>query len=425
MKGASVSFQNIFHERQSRRTLLKHLGMTAGASIGLGTGLLTSLGTALAWSNPIKHIIILCQENRTFDNYFGYYAHAGQYGVPAGFSVPGGIFGGRTSPYHFPTRITPDILHDWSAIHSEWDEGKMDGFYYTDGLLTMGYYDGSDLPYYYALANSFTLCGNYFCYLLGPTEPNRIGLWAGTSGGNTSNNINQGSLEWPTIADLLELYGISWKCYNLGLGTGVMEGFNSLAYFTQWQNDPHLNHFEAEYYADLDNNTLPQVSFLITQFLICEHPPTDIRWGQSAVSKLINALIASSSWTSSAFILTYDEGGGFFDHVAPPQVDAYGMGFRVPTLVISPWARRGYVAGNLYEHSSTLKFIETTFGLPTLASVNHLFDAQTPGTNNDAANGAPYGPPAPPRDGLPQIGNLYEVFDFSQNPSYYPSLPNA
>src|SRR5258708_15896184 len=164
-------FENHFHERQSRRAALKKLGMAVGAELGIGTGLFSSLGTTFASSNPIKHVVILCQENRTFDHYFGYYARAGQYGVPAGFSVPGGILGGRTSPYHLPSRITPDISHSWSDIHKEWDNGQMDGFYHTDGLLSMGYYNQSDLPHYYALADNFTLCGNYFCYLLGPTTP--------------------------------------------------------------------------------------------------------------------------------------------------------------------------------------------------------------------------------------------------------------
>lgn len=425
MKGFSMRFPNAFQQRQSRRAVLKKLSMAAGACVGLGTGLFSSIGAALASSNPIKHILILCQENRTFDHYFGYYANAGQYGVPSGFSVPGGVLGGRTSPYHLPTPITTDISHSWSDIHKEWDNGQMDGFYHTDGLLSMGYYKRSDLTYYYALADTFTLCGNYFCYLLGPTTPNRLALWSGTSGGNTSNNVSQGSLNWPTIADLLDQYGISWKCYNLGIGTGTLEGFNGLSFFSKWQNDHRLSYLEEDYYEDLNNNTLPQVSFLITESLICEHPPSDIHWGQTAVSKIINALIASRSWTSSAFVLTYDEGGGFFDHVAPPQVDAYGLGFRVPTLVVSPWVKRGFVAGTLYEHSSTLKFIEATFGLPTLASLNHQFDQQTPGTNNDAANGASSGPPAPPRDGLGQLGNLYEIFDFTQNPNYYPALPSV
>jgi phospholipase C len=104
-------------------------------------------------------------------------------------------------------------------------------------------------------------------------------------------------------------------------------------------------------------------------------------------------------------------------------VDAYGLGFRVPTLIISPYARRGYVSGQLYGHSSILKFIERRFGLPTLASVNHQFDTSTPGDNNDAANGQASGPPAPPHDGLPYIGDFSEAFDFSQDPNYHPSLP--
>ena len=105
------------------------------------------------------------------------------------------------------------------------------------------------------------------------------------------------------------------------------------------------------------------------------------------MSDVINDLMSSSSWKSSALFLTYDEGGGFFDHVAPPQVDAYGLGMRVPMLVVSPYAKRGYVSGHLYEHSSILKFIERRFALPSLASINHKFDTSTPGTNNDAANG--------------------------------------
>ena len=141
------------------------------------------------------------------------------------------------------------------------------------------------------------------------------------------------------------------------------------------------------------------------------------------MAKVINALIASRLWTSSALFLVYNEGGGFFDHVAPPQVDAYGMGVCVPALVISPYAKRGYVSGHVYEHTSILKFIERRFGLPALASVNHQFDVGTPGQHNDAANGKEIGPPAPPRDNLPQVGDFLEAFDFSQNPGYYPRLP--
>jgi len=308
----------------------------------------------------------------------------------------------------------------------------MNGFYTTDGREALGYYDGSDLPYYYALADAFTLCGNYFCYQLGPTLPNRIALWAGTSGGVTSaTKIPAGSLDFPTIVDLLDAHHVSWKCYNLGLGLGSfpeVEFLNALPLFKRWQSDQRLHYPAADFYNDVSSGTIPQVTFLITDAFISEHPhinpSLNIQSGQKAMAKVINALIASRLWTSSLLFLTYDEGGGYFDHVAPPRVDTYGMGMRVPTLVISPWVKRGYVSGHLYEHSSILKFIERRFGLPTLASINHQFDSSTPGRYNEAARGNESGPPAPPRDGLAHTGNFYEVLDFSQDPNYHPSLPS-
>ncbi len=417
-----------FNTRQTRRKALRNLGILAGAGLSIDAGIRAVSRVAASMPgnnvNPIDHVLVACQENRSFDHYFGYYPRAGRFGVPANYSQPDGN-GGTVTPHHNFFPITGDNSHTWQDIHKEWDNGKMDGFYTTDGSNALGYYDGSDLPYYYALANAFTLCGNYFCSLLGPSNPNRFYLMSGTCGGNTTNNGDRGSFDWPTIADLLDQYHISWKCYNLGLGTGTsLEDFNILVYFKKWQNDARLMFTEDDYQNDLANGTLPQVSFLITEALISEHPPADIQMGQHKMADVINALIGSSSWQSSALFFTYDEGGGFFDHVAPPQVDAYGLGIRVPTVVVSPYARRGYVSGQLYEHSSILKFIERRFGLPTLASVNHQFDTSTPGTNNDAANGKPTGPAAPPRDGLARIGDFYEAFDFSQNPDYYPSLPS-
>lgn len=417
-----------FTIRQSRRRALRNLGLLAGSGLAIDAGIVAArnAGATVLQSDaatPIKHVLIACQENRTFDTYFGYYPRAGKFGVPANYSQPDGN-GGSVSPHHNFLPLSQDPAHTWQAIHSEWGRGAMDGFYTTDGSSALGYYDGSDLSYYYGLADSFTLCGNYFCSLLGPSTPNRLYLAAATCGGNTTNSVNRGSLDFPTIVDLLDAHHISWKCYNLGTGTGSsLEDFNILVYFKRWQNDPRISFTEDDYQQDLGAGTLPQVSFLITEALVSEHPPADIQMGQHKMAEVINALIHSSSWQSSALFFTYDEGGGFFDHVAPPQVDAYGLGFRVPMLVISPYARRGYVSGHLYEHSSILKFIARRFGLPTLASVNHEFDTSTPGTNNDAANGQASGPPAPPRDGLSQIGDFLEVFDFTQDPNYYPQLP--
>ncbi len=417
-------------QKYSRRRVLQQLGMLAGVSLALDACTAPSALAAMPDPDriliPIDHILIACQENRSFDEYFGYYPKAGTFGVPANYSQPDGN-GGSVTPQHYFLPFSLDLSHTWQAIHSELDNGAMDGFVTTDGSGAMDYYDGSDLPYYYALADAFTLCGNYFCSQLGPTMPNRLALWTGTSGGNTTNSVTAGNLDWPTIVELLDAHKVTWKCYNLGLGTGSstssLESFNPLAFFKRWQNDPRLQFKEDDYNNDLQAGTLPQVSFLITEDLISEHPLSDIQMGQKKMAQVINALIASSAWKRSALFLTYDEGGGYFDHVAPPQVDAYGLGFRVPTLVVSPWTKRGYVSGQLYEHSSILKFIERRFRLPSLASVNHQFDTSTPGQNNDAANGNPTGPAAPPRDGLAKLGDFYEAFDFSQDPNYYPSLP--
>jgi phospholipase C len=422
-----MDLQQYFDQRQSRRKVLRQFGMLVGMSLALDAcssndPLQTSTSTTL---DPIQHVIIACQENHTFDMYFGYYPRAGKFGVPGNYSQPDGS-GGTVKPHHFPSPTSADIDHTWQSIHSEWNHGAMDGFVTTDGPGTLGYYDGFDLAYYYALGDSFTLCGNYFCSILGPTLPNRLALMAGTAGGNTNDGLEAGSLDYPTIVDLLDAAHVSWKCYNLGQGTGStppLSHYNALNYFKKWNSDPRLQFKEKDYNEDLLAGTLPQVSFLITEGGISEHPSDNILKGQQKMAQVIHALMDSSAWKNSVLFLTFDEGGGFFDHVAPPRVDAYGLGFRVPTLIISPYARRGYFSGQLYGHSSILKFIERRFGLPSLASVNHQFDTSTPGNNNDAANGQALGPPAPPHDGLPHIGDFSEAFDFSQDPNYHPSLP--
>jgi len=425
--------QLYFEMRQSRRRVLQQLGALAGIGLALDAcGSTPSTQTSLT-STPagpgsiesIKHIVIACQENRTFDTYFGFYEKAGNFGIPAGYSQPDGK-GGKVTPHKFHIYDTKDIVHSWQTIHQEWNNGKMDGFYITDGASSLGYYDRSDIPYYYGLADNFTLCGNYFCYQLGPTLPNRLALWAGTTGGITQNHkLAQGSLDFPTIIDLLEDHGISWKFYNLGLlglgSTPELEFINTMPYFKRWYQDKRLHYRESDLFNDMKAGALPQVTFVISAAFYSEHPPLNIILGEKKMASVINALIQSPIWKSSAFFMTYDEGGGYFDHVPPPQLDAHGPGMRVPMFVVSPWAKRGYLSGQLYEHNSILKFIERRFSLPSLASVNNRFDSSTPAFNNDAAKGNS-GPPAAPRDGLAQLGDFYEAFDFTQNPNYYPKL---
>jgi phospholipase C len=162
---------------------------------------------------------------------------------------------------------------------------------------------------------------------------------------------------------------------------------------------------------DARSGRLPQVSSVIPSFArgLDEHPPADVSVGMQLQQELITAVRQSPQWQSSAFLLTCDEHGGFFDHVAPPQIDAFGLGVRVPLWVVSPNAKKGPIETSLpAEHTSTLKFLERLHGLPTLASRDHLFDAATP-TGGDYETG---GAPAPPRDGRADISDLFDCFDF-------------
>jgi phospholipase C len=408
------------HGVQSRRRFLRRLGATGAAALlaPLVPGVVTRRGIAAptrAATTPIQHVIIASQENRAFDHYYGFNPAvvASGYGVPDGFGQPDGQ-GGTVFPYLLQSPRSPDPAHQWDEIHAEWNDGQMDGFYTTNGLAALGYYDGSDLAYYYSLVDQFTLCANYFCSLLGGTLPNRLYLCSATSGGNTANAIKPGSLTYPMILDLFAESGITWKNYRTGLGAEVGQD-DAMVLFANWVRDPRLYNTRGDFLTDLARGTLPQVSFLSPGLLDSEHAPTSITRGERTMRELITAVMHSSAWPSTAMILTYDEGGGFFDHVAPPVFDAYGAGIRVPTLVISPYAKRAHVEGTAYEHTSTLKFLETVFGLPTLASINHEFDEETPNENNQAAPPGEPGPPAPPRDARTDIGDLSECFDFGQS----------
>lgn len=400
-----------FNHNVDRRTLLKGVGALGLA--GLASPLLSAIEAAAATraSTPLSTLVIDMQENRSFDTYYGFAPFAGKFGVPNGYSQPDGS-GGRVAPYHFTSLATPDIGHSWNATHKEWDGGAMDGFFTTDGINCMGYYSAQDLPFYYSLFDTSTLCGNYFCSVMGPTWPNRFYWASGTSGGITTNGIwGFGVFDYPIILDLLDAAGVTWNVYNIGFDT-VPFG-NSDNVFLFWNNfahDQRALRSKGNFLDDARLGRLPNVSFIIPSFERGwdEHPPADVSVGMGIQQELITALRRSPQWKNSAYILTYDEAGGYFDHLAPPQLDAYGLGIRVPTWVVSPFAKPGHVEGTLYDHTSILKLIEAVFGLPTLASVNHLFDAGTPTGSNYQAGGAP----APPRDGNPALGNMLECFAF-------------
>jgi phospholipase C len=403
----------------SRRQFLRQAG--AAGLAGMAVPLLGSTATTAAVtqarrtpirraSTPIKHIIVCCQENHSFDHYFGSYPGLPKgYGIPPGYSNPNG-HGGTVKAFHF-TDLTDDGQdpnHDWDAIHSEWDHGKMDGFYTTNGRAAMGYYKASDLPYYYSLFPKYAVCAKYSCGVLSETYPNRLVLYAGTSGGITTNGINQnGSLDYPCVLDLLADNGVTFKNYNFHCPAN----YSVLALFKKWATGGpknELNQSTSRFFSDCTNNTLPQVSFITEAPPYDEHPPANIHTGENMIKSIVEAVQASPAWSSTAILITYDEGGGFFDHLAPAQLDAYGPGIRVPMTVVSPHAKPGYVDTTFSDHSSVLKFIEAVFGLPTLASINHEFDKSTPKGSNYQANGAPF----PPRDGNATLSDLTQCFTF-------------
>jgi phospholipase C len=416
--------RDLFSEGLTRRTFLRRTGVGAAAVLG-GSLYATAPAAARARrvrqaDTPLRHVIISCQENRSFDHYFGYapQVQAAGFGPPAGYSQPDAD-GNPHYPFEFTSLTTPDPPHGWNAVHEQWNGGAMDGFYTSsaasigDGDAAIGYYTAAELPFYYSLFEDSALVANAFCSLLGPTWPNRFYFAAATSGGITTNGLwGYGIFDYPIILDLLDAAGVTWKIYNVGWDSVPFGNTDNV--FVFWKKYAHDNRTRAsrgQYFNDLRRGELPQVAWVITSFARGwdEHPPADVSVGMGIQQDLIAGLRESSLWESSAFLLTYDEHGGYFDHVPPPQVDAFGLGIRVPMWVVSPHAKKGPIATSLpCELTSTVKLLERLHGLPTLASQNHLFDAGTPTGSNYQAGGAP----APPRDAREDIGDLMDAFDF-------------
>ena len=402
----------------TRGTLLRRAGALGAA--GLAAPMLSISATraraATSPSTPLRHLIIDCQENRSFDHYFGFAPFSGRFGVPRGYCQPDGN-GGSVAPYRFTSLSTPDIGHSWNAVHDEWNGGAMDGFYTTDGINCMGYYTAAELPFYYSLFDDFTLCGNYFCSLLGPTWPNRFYLAAGTSGGITTNGVwGYGVFDYPIILDLLDAAGVTWKVYNIGWDSVPFGNTdNVFVFWKRYAHDKRTRGSKGDYLNDLAPRPAAAGVVHLPSFARGwdEHPPADVSCRDGHPGGLITALRDSPPGTAP--------------HSSSPTTSTAATSTtcrrRSSTRSGSASAcRRGSSRRSrsdrtsrrtTYEHTSTLKFIETVFGLPTLASINHRFDQGTPGgSNNEAANGAATGPPAPPRDGIAAIGDMMECFEF-------------
>ncbi len=355
----------------------------AGAS-----GRATVAGPVLAHT-PIKHVVTLMQENHSFDNYFGTYPGAA--GIPKGVCVPVDLAAAQpcVKPFLVGSQPLESLDHDRGAFETALNGGAMNGFVaaqrnrVTASDLTMGHYQRSDLRYYWNLADQYVLFDNFFSASTGGTAANHLFWVTGTSRSLQSDAIPaEGLGNLPTIFDRLQAAGVSWKFYvqNYDPRATYRRGPRAersaqvarvpLLAYARYIDDPELfSHIVpvSQYYEDLQHGTLPAVSYIVPSGT-SERPPSNIGSGQRFVRSLVDGLSASSMWSTSAFIWTYDTSGGWYDHVRPPQVDEAGYGFRVPALLVSPFAKRGDVDHTQLDSTSILRFIEDNWSLPPLAA---------------------------------------------------------
>lgn len=361
-------------------------------------------------STPIEHFVFLFQENHTFDNYFG--TREGVDGVPEGTCMPevAGTTKPCIRPFHLGDRGVTDLGHTQQAFDEQFNGGRMDGFVESnsehdkDGTIAMGYYDDRDLPYYWNIADEYVLFDRFFSSAFGGSVKNHMYPVAAHPGatGEREQIPEEGWGDIPTIFDRLDAAGVSWKFYIQNYDPGITYRTRAdvlevdraaqviwapVLAFGRYLDDPET--FSRivdmeEYYEDVADGTLPAVSYLVPSGA-SEHPPGSIQAGQRFVRSLLNELMRSRLWDSSAFLWSYDDWGGWYDHVPPPKVDKHGLGFRVPALLVSPYARRGFVGSETSEFSSIPAFIESNWGLEPLtrrdARANDLmyaFDFDSP-----------------------------------------------
>ncbi len=346
-------------------------------------------------SIPIDHVLVVMMENRSFDHYFGQLRARGVADVEAprdGWSNPRAD-GTPVAPYHETAPCIRDVNHGWGGSFRQWNNGRNDGFVTTndpDGERAMGYFDDRDIPFYYGLARNFAIGDRYFSSVMGPTWPNRYYLLAATSFGFTYNAPYDGDTpDHPAMHLMrrLDEAGHDWRDYAGDLRlTGLFPYYGIVRTETRAHYRTH-----ADLMADLASGDLPSFSFIEPHYQgnggarEDEHPPGTPQMGERFVERIVRALMASPAWSRSALFLTYDEHGGFADHVPPPEACAPDehapfdntftpvtqgsfrrYGFRVPFVVVSPYARRGFVSHTVYDHTSIVRFIEARFGLAAM-----------------------------------------------------------
>jgi phospholipase C len=410
----------------------------------------------------VEHIVILMQENRSFDHYFGTLRGVRGYGDPRAVTLPSGdpvwmqpSGAGRLLPFHpdapdLGLQFLEDLPHGWTDTHAAWNGGRYDQWVASKGATTMAHLTRADIPFHYAVADAFTVCDAYHCSFLGATDPNRYHMWTGwvgndgRGGGPVLDNSEAG-YDWSTFPEVLQKAGVSWKIYqDAGAGLDAADywgwgsdayignyGDNSLLYFHQYQNAlPGSPLFQGArtatniqqggtlfdmFRADVASGNLPQVSWIVAPEAYTEHPNWPADYGAWYVSQMLDALTANPDvWSKTAFFLMYDENDGFFDHMVPPTpprsradglstVDVaneifagnsqyasgpYGLGVRVPMLVISPWSKGGWVSSEVFDHTSLIRFIEQRYDVfepnitrwrrAVVGDLTSTFDFRTP-----------------------------------------------
>jgi phospholipase C len=336
--------------------------------------------------DAIQHTVFIISENHTFDNYFGTFPGAD--GARSGL-----LSNGQWTPLSAmpDTYQEVSLCNSWDCALLAMDQDKMDRFdLISGGWSAYTQATEEEIPNYWAYALRFTLADRYFTSVHGPSLPNHLFAIGAQSGGAIDNATSSGPgmacdgnssgtvtviddqgnrsqqsscFDFPILPDSLTKAGISWKYY--GEGGGLLTVISHIYKSPSWQLDSAA---PEQFLIDARTGHLPAVSWLIPPGPVDEHPPASMCEGENWTVSVLNAVMQGPDWNSTVVFMTWDDFGGFYDHVAPPQVDQFGLGPRVPLLIISPYAKPGYVSHTVYDHTSILKFVETRYGLPALTS---------------------------------------------------------
>jgi len=412
----------------------------------------------------IEHVVIIMQENRSFDSYFGTYPGANGIPMTDGQPAPclpvSNVLTTCIAPFHDTADVGIGGPHEVAAEGADVDGGKMDGFVEQAragagkscsdpfdpscgaGQDVMGYHDNREIPNYWAYAQNFALQDAMFESVKSWSLPSHLYLVSEWSAKCTTADDPQScrsapenpdqiagtgtaaperpDYAWTDVTWLLHAYNVSWgyyvaagtqpDCYNDAetctaepQTAGTPQIWNPLPYFDDVHDDQQVGNVQGldDFYKAAESGTLPSVSWVVPNGMVSEHPPARISDGQSYVTGLINTIMDSPDWAHTAIFLAWDDWGGFYDHVVPPQVDGLGYGLRVPAMVISPYAKSGYIDHQTLSFDAYVKFIEDDF------LQGQRLDPKTDGRPD---------PRPDVRENNPELGDLRSDFDFSQAP---------